>query len=99
MLPVSCETKHVSTPLTLAILLVEDRVFVTAVVVVVAENDVQDRLVISLELENSSFPVETTVVSILTWLVLINVTPLLPDCETTNDLLGSCALDSVENWV
>lgn len=88
----------VFTPLSSEIWLVEDTVFVIAVVVLTV-NVVPVRAVLSLDLEEFSYHVEATIVSIPTWLVLTKVTPLLSVWETTNDSLDIGAIDKVDDWV
>lgn len=79
-------------------MLVEDAVFIIAVAVVTV-NGVPVDLVVSLDSGDSVYSVEATVVLLLTWLVLTNVTPLLPDCETINDLLDTFTFDKIGDWV
>lgn len=95
-----CEAESVFVSIKSAIFPVEDIVFVIAVVVVAAAAvcTVPLKWVVSLDLTDSLYPVETAVVSFLSWpAVLILVTPLLPDCKTTNDLLDICTVENVED--
>lgn len=92
------KTDFVFTPLTSEIWSIEDTVFVIAVVVLTV-NVVPIIAVFSLDLEEFSYHVEATIVSIPTLLVLTKVTPLLPVWETTNDSLDIGAVDKVDDWV